>query len=149
MEEHGRLFNGIGWSPDGKTMYVTQSLAHAIFSYDFDLEKGLIANRRIFIDFKEAIPDGLAVDAEGCLWSAHAGGGKIVRYTPKGKIDRTLHLPVPRPSSCTFGGADLKTLFITTARELLTKEELEKFPLSGDLFSVEVDVKGKREAHFG
>lgn len=151
MEKNGHLFNGINWSPDRKTMYVVQSLAHCIFSYDFDEEKGAMTNKRVFVHIstKGAVPDGIVVDREGCVWCAHAGGGCIMRYDPQGKEILKCALPVPRPSSCTFGGKNLKSLFITTARELLSAQDLAQFPLSGDLFAYQTSVQGMEEAMYG
>ncbi len=140
--------NGSGWSPDGRTMYYTESFRYAIFAYDFDSATGAIANRRVFAEISEAdrkaggFPDGMTVDAEGFVWSNQVGVGKIVRYDPEGKIERILQLPVPRATDCTFGGRNLETLFITSARETMTPEQLNQAPLSGSLFAVDAGVQG-------
>ncbi len=140
--------NGSGWSPDGKTMYYTESFRYAVFAYDFDGVTGEIANRRVFAKIDDAdreaggFPDGMTVDAEGFVWSNQVGVGKIVRYDPHGKIERIVRLPVPRATDCTFGDDDLSTLFITSARETMTPDQLKQAPLSGSLFAVDVGVKG-------
>jgi sugar lactone lactonase YvrE len=144
--------NGMGWSPDNRTMYFTESFRYAIFAYDFDAAAGTIANRRVFAEVDRAsggFPDGLTVDAEGHVWSVHNAIGRVVRYTPDGRIERTIELPVTRPCGCTFGGEGFDTLYITTARETLTPEQLAKYPLSGSLFAATPGVRGLPEAEFG
>jgi sugar lactone lactonase YvrE len=137
--------NGTAWSPDSRTMYHTESFRYAIFAYDFDPRSGEIANRRLFaeVDKKSgAFPDGLTVDADGGVWSNHVGVGQIVRYDPAGKIERVVQLPVPRATGCTFGGANLDILYVTSARETMDPKQLRQAPLSGSLFSVDVGVQG-------
>jgi sugar lactone lactonase YvrE len=144
--------NGMGWSPDNRTMYFTESFRYAVFAYDFDATAGTISNRRVFAEVDRAsggFPDGLTVDAEGHVWSVHNAIGRVVRYTPEGRIERTIELPVPRPCGCTFGGEGFDTLYITTARETLTPEQLVKYPLSGSLFAATPGVRGLPEAEFG
>jgi sugar lactone lactonase YvrE len=87
-------------------------------------------------------PDGMTIDAEGFVWSNQVGLGKIVRYDPEGKVERIVQLPVPRATDCTFGGENLDTLFITSARETMTPEQLKQAPLSGSLFAVDAGVRG-------
>jgi sugar lactone lactonase YvrE len=140
--------NGSGWSPDSRTMYYTESFRYAIFAYDFDPANGKIENRRVFAQISDedrnagGFPDGMTVDAAGFVWSNHVGVGKIVRYDPAGKIERIIEMPVPRATDCTFGGSDLETLYITSARETMTPEQLKQAPLSGSLFAVGTGVKG-------
>jgi sugar lactone lactonase YvrE len=143
--------NGMGWSPDNRTMYFTESFRYSLFAYDFDAGAGTLSNRRLFasLDPKSGgFPDGLTVDAEGHAWSVHNAIGKVVRYTPSGEIERTIELPVPRPCGCIFGGENLDTLYITTARETLTPEQIAKYPLSGSLFAAVPGVRGIAEPHF-
>ena len=143
--------NGMGWSPDNRTMYFTESFRYAIYAYDFDARSGTISNRREFatLDAKgRGFPDGLTVDAEGHVWSVQNAIGKAVRYTPGGEIERVVELPVPRPCGCAFGGEKLDTLYITTARETLTPEQIAKYPLSGSLFAAQPGVRGLPEAEF-
>lgn len=143
--------NGMGWSPDDRTMYFTESFRYAIFAYDFEAAKGTLSNRRVFasLDAKgRGFPDGLTVDAEGHVWSVHNAIGKVVRYTPSGEIERMIELPVPRPCGCTFGGDNYDVLYVTTARETLTAEEIARYPLSGSLFAAEPGVRGLPEPYF-
>jgi sugar lactone lactonase YvrE len=143
--------NGMGWSPDNGTMYFTESFRYAIYAYDFDAKAGALSNRRVFASLersKGGFPDGLTVDAEGHVWSVHNAIGKVVRYTPGGEIERVVDLPVPRPCGCAFGDEKLDALYITTARETLTPEQIAKYPLSGSLFAADVGVSGLPEAEF-
>ncbi len=137
--------NGTGWSPDNKTMYHTESFRYAIYAYDFDLERGEIENRRVLVQLDpEAgeFPDGMTVDAEGFIWSAHVGRGRIARYDPEGKLEREVQLPVTRGTSCKFGGPDFRTMYITTATETLTPEQIALEPLAGSLFACVPGVQG-------
>lgn len=137
--------NGSGWSPDGRTMYYTESFRYAVFAFDFDPSTGEISNRRIFAEIDPnsgGFPDGMTVDAEGFVWSNQVGLGKILRYDPRGKVERIVQLPVPRATDCTFGGKDLKTLYVTSARETMTPEQLRQAPLSGSLFAIETGIRG-------
>lgn len=143
--------NGLGWSPDDKTMYFTDSMTRTIWTYDFDLERGTLGGRRVFAKLVEGdgVPDGLTVDSEGCVWSAIWDGWRLIRYTPEGAIDREVRMPVQRPSSCMFGGPDLKTLYITSACVELGWQALRGGPLAGALFTLECDVAGLPETPFG
>lgn len=108
--------NGLGWSPDGRTFYYTDSMARTIWSFDVDPETGAISNRRDFAhDSGREVPDGLTVDSDGCVWAAKWNGGRVVRYRPDGRIDLELTLPVRKPTSVMFVGSDLSTLAITSA----------------------------------
>ncbi len=142
--------NGLGWSPDGLKLYYTDSIRKAIYRYDYDRESGAIANREVLIDSQEedGVPDGLAVDSEGCIWSARFNGWNVTRYDPNGKKIVTLRAPVAKPTSCTFGGANLQDLYITTARYGLDEAHLGKFPQSGDLFVCHTGVRGQIERSF-
>ncbi len=109
--------NGIGWSPDGTLMYYVDSPSRQIDVLDFDVATGELTGRRPFIgiDLGAAVPDGLTVDADGCVWVALWAGGAVLRLGPDGELLQDIELPVPRVTSCVFGGAELRTLFITTA----------------------------------
>lgn len=146
-----QVSNGLGWSPDNKTFYFTDSGKRTIFAYDFDLERGEVSNKRVFVEIVDGVarPDGLAVDIDGCVWSAHWDGWRVVRYTPDGTIDRVVELPVPKPTSCAFGGDDNKTLFITSARIRLSAIQIEEAPLSGGLFALQTGVEGVPVSDFG
>lgn len=142
--------NGIGWSPDARTMYYTDSGTGRIDAFDYDVNTGEVHNRRVFaVDpAGSGVPDGLTVDADGYVWSAKWDGWRIVRYAPDGRIDRTIPMPVPRPTACAFGGPDLDRLYVTSARTRLGEAELAQAPLSGALFVVEPGVRGRAEPMF-
>ncbi|MEK9660612.1 MAG: SMP-30/gluconolactonase/LRE family protein [Alphaproteobacteria bacterium] len=140
--------NSLCWSPDGRTMYFADSPTRAIRAWDYDPTSGAIANPRIFARLPDSggTPDGSTVDSEGFLWNAQFGGGKLVRYAPDGNIDREIAMPVTRPTCCAFGGADLKTLYVTSGRVMASAAELAAEPLAGALFSIRFDVPGLEEA---
>jgi len=139
--------NGIGQSPDGGTLYVTDMFHSRIVAYDYDAAAGTVDNKRTFVEVPEKAgwPDGLIVDAEGGVWSAHWGGWRITRYDPSGKVEREIRLPVANPTCFAFGGADLGDLYITTAWFMLAEEERKQQPLAGDLFRIKMDVRGLPE----
>lgn len=143
-----QVSNGLGWSADDRTFYFTDSGLGVVFAYDFDLERGTLSNRRVFLQFppSEGKPDGLAVDSEGTVWIALWDGWRVAGYDPKGKLVREIDMPVPRPTCCCFGGEDKKTLYITTASIRLPASVLEEAPLSGGLFSIRMDVPGQEVA---
>ncbi len=130
--------NGLGWSPDNRTMYFTDSMVRTIWAYDFDLLSGELGARRIFARLADhdGVPDGLTVDSEGFVWSAVWDGWRLIRYAPDGTIDCEVPLPVQRPTSCVFGGADLKTLYVTSACLELDCKALQSGPLAGALFAL-------------
>lgn len=136
--------NGFAWSPDGRTMYFTDTPTLQILAFDYDLDTGALSNERVFATIPpgQGRPDGAAVDVEGCLWSAHFAGWKVTRYSPDGEVLRVLDLPVAQVTSCAFGGPQMTTLFITTAREDMSEADLAQQPLAGGVFAMEVGVKG-------
>ena len=144
MERGLTISNGIGWSPDAHTMYLTDTLRGIIYAYDYDAETGRIENRRVLVQVPEGdgFPDGLTVDSEGCIWSARWGGGKVAKYSPSAEPLEELSLPVPQPTSCAFGGEGLDQLYITSAWVGLHDAQRAEYPLSGDTFSVDVEVRG-------
>ena len=127
--------NGIGWSPDGSRMYYADSPARQIDMFDYVPATGEVFQRRVFADLSrsEGFPDGLTVDADGCVWVAMWGGGALRRFTPYGQQDAVLPLPVSRPTSCAFGGPDMSELYVTTASIDLTDAERAAQPLAGRL----------------
>ncbi|WP_439595762.1 SMP-30/gluconolactonase/LRE family protein [Falsiroseomonas sp.] len=139
MQAGLHVANGIGFSPDDSRLYLADSGRRRIDVFDFDLASGTLANRRPFVSFAEGegVPDGLTVDAEGGVWVALWDGWRVARYRPDGTLDRAVNLPVPRPTSCAFGGPDLATLFVTSARVRLSAAELAEAPLSGSVFAIE------------
>ena len=136
--------NGPAWSLDGRTLYHNDSINGRVYAFDFDIERGQVSNKRLFLQFSgdEGFPDGMTVDAEGGLWIAHWGAGKVTRRDAQGALLQTIALPCSQVSSCTFGGPELRTLYITTARKELTPEQLEREPLAGGLFAIELDIAG-------
>jgi sugar lactone lactonase YvrE len=140
--------NATCWSPDGRTMYFGDTTKQTIWAYDYDLDTGTPNNERVFVK-AEGRPDGATVDADGCVWSAEYGNSRVVRYTPQGKIDRTVSVPATSITSCAFGGSKLDTLYITTATQRLTPDDIKKQPLAGGLFAAQVGVTGVPEPEFG
>ena len=145
-----RVPNGLAWSPDGATFYIANSPDETIYAFDFEGRDGTIANRRTFVGPAAAPgwPDGSAMDSEGYLWNARWDGGCVVRFAPDGRIDRTVELPVTRPTSCAFGGAALDTLFITSANIGLDASSRASQPLAGGVFALEAGVTGLPEPRF-
>jgi sugar lactone lactonase YvrE len=151
MEERVCCSNGLGWSPDSKTLYFAESFRYKIHAYDFEAATGNVSNRRVFATLDPnsgAFPDGLTVDAEGFVWSAQPMFGRLVRYDPKGAIERIIELPVSRGTSCMFGGKNLDVLYVTTMRGTLTDEQLAEEPLAGSLLALRPGVKGIAETPF-
>lgn len=144
METGIGISNGIGWSPDHRAMYFTDSPRKTIYAYDYEVESGAIENRRVWVDSRggSGVPDGLCVDSEGCVWSARWDGWRISRYDPQGQLMHEILTPVQRPTSCAFGGDEMNTLFITSAWTGLTEIERRDQPLAGDLFAIECDTPG-------
>ncbi len=136
------ITNTFCWSPDGARFYTADTKKRVIWSFAYDPDGPALHDRQVFIegDIAAGNPDGASMDEAGCLWGARWGGGCFVRYTPAGKVDRTIELPAKQPSSCAFGGADRKTLYMTTARQ--GQDDLAPDALDGSLFVVELDVAG-------
>lgn len=150
MEKGLTISNGIGWSPDNRTMYLTDTPRNVIYAYDFDPATGAIANRRPFVSSPDEPggPDGLAVDGEGGVWSARWGGWKVTRYDPAGVVEREIRLPVECPTSCAFGGAGLDELYITSAWTGVDPAYRPAQPWAGDLFRVRVGIQGLPEHQY-
>ncbi len=130
--------NTVAWSIDQKTMYLGDSRKSTIWAYDYDVESGSVGARRVFcvVDEEHIVPDGSALDNEGCLWNAQWGGGRVVRYTPDGQVDRVISIPTDNVTSCAFGGSDLDILYVTTASIELSSQKLSAQPHAGHLFSI-------------
>jgi len=139
--------NGISWSPDGTRLYISNMFQHKVEVFTQEAATAQLSQRRTFISFSEAdgMPDGLTVDAQGYLWVALWGGGKVCRYNPQGVLDQTIHLPVSNPTRCTFGGADLTQLYVCSARFGLSDEQKKQQPKAGDLFRIDLGIEGLAE----
>ncbi len=137
------ITNGPTFSPDGHTLYHTDTLRRRIYAFDMD-NNDQLQNKRLFLELKEGegYPDGMTVDAEGCLWVCHWGGWCITRVSPSGERLARLKLPVANVTSCTFAGSKLDTLYITSARKGLNPPELERQPMAGGLFRCQPGVTG-------
>jgi sugar lactone lactonase YvrE len=143
--------NGIDWSPDERRMYFIDSATQRVDVFDFDLDSGTIRNRRPFaeIPVEDGMPDGLVVDAEGCVWVALIGGGKLRRFSPLARVDLEIELPVTLVTSATFGGGDFADLYITTAKHRLTDEELGRQTHAGSVFCCRPGPTGMPPHYFG
>ena len=141
------ISNGIGWSPDNKTMYFADTPSRSIISYDYDLDTGNICNKKLFVqcDAGQGGPDGLTVDSEGGVWSVQFDRWCINRYDKSGKLSQVVELPVQRPTSAVFGGENFQTLFVTTATMHLTVLELNNQPLAGAVLSFDPGYGGLPE----
>jgi D-xylonolactonase len=153
VDEGIHLSNGLGFSPDCRTLYYTDSAARIIYAYDYEQKTGNLRNRRVFVKVSsnEGIPDGLTVDADGFVWSAQWYGSCVVRYDPDGKLERRIMTPAKQTSSVAFGGPDLTDLFITSAGR---SEPMPVMPpsydpdsgyMGGRLYRINLGIKGKPE----
>lgn len=144
--------NGPCWSPDGKIFYFADSWSGEIWAYDYDLDTGNVSNRRTFTKIDTSTggaADGSTVDAEGCLWNAQVYDGKVIRYTPDGKVERVIEMPVRKVTSCMFGGPNLDILYVSS----MAKPPLPRFPgdgvQRGSLFAIhDLGIKGVPEPRF-
>ncbi|HEY6496380.1 MAG TPA: SMP-30/gluconolactonase/LRE family protein [Trebonia sp.] len=137
------LSNGLDWSDDRGSFYYADSRSGGVDVFATDPATGELGRRRRFVTVESGLPDGLALDADGCLWLAVFGTGEVRRYTPAGELDTVIRLPVDQPTSMAFGGDDLSTLYITTAREKLTQAEVAAQPHSGDIFACAPGTVGR------
>ena len=144
------ISNGLGWSPDATSMYYIDSPTNRIDVIDYDLATGAVEHRRPLIEVgvDEGLPDGMTVDADGCLWVAFSGGSCVRRYDPGGQLMRVVELPVSLVTSCTFGGKDLDQLFITTASVGLDDSERSAQPLAGAVFRIDPGTRGTPASYF-
>ncbi|MEQ9689543.1 MAG: SMP-30/gluconolactonase/LRE family protein [Bauldia litoralis] len=151
-----KVLDGIGisntlvWSLDDTEFYFADTLDGVIDRFDYDPATGVIANRRRIVDLAGTGigPDGSTIDAEGYLWNAQWDGWRLARYAPDGTLDRIVELPVQKPTSCMFGGPDLRTLYVTSAIWDLTPEQLRDQPQAGGLFALDVGIGGVPETRF-
>ena len=148
--------NGLAWSLDGRTMFHADTTTHRIDCYDFDVATGEHSNRRTILTFPTdktapdygGRPDGATIDSEGMYWVAMFEGGRVLRISPAGEILREIKLPVRCPTSVCFGGPDLRTLYITSASQGRSSEEIAQYPHTGKVLSVRLDVAGREEPEY-
>lgn len=143
--------NGMAWSPNGRTMYLSDShpTVQTIWAFDYDIDEGIPSNRRVFVDMRDypGRPDGAAVDADGCYWICGNDAGMVHRFTPDGRLDRSVEVPVKKPAMCSFGGNNMDTLYVTSIRPDHPSVATEQ-PLAGGVFSFNPGVKGLPEQPF-
>jgi L-arabinonolactonase len=146
------ISNSICFSSDGHTLYYCDSPSKTIHCCDYDTAAGSVSNARLFADLQQqpGVPDGSTVDSEGYLWNAQWGGYRVLRFAPDGSIDRMITVPVAQPSCVALGGADLDTLYVTSARESLAAAALLAEPAAGGVFQLRLtDIRGLPEMRFG
>ena len=146
MVEGLALPNGIGWNYENTLMYLADSMAKKVYVSDFDLTDDFVPNFRELISIDSGVPDGLAVDMDGCIWLAVWGGSEVLRISPQGTILEEHHFPVTQPSSCAFGSDG--TLYVTSARAGISEAELLNQPLAGSLFTLSTSTTGVPVAGF-
>ncbi|GHS82919.1 gluconolactonase [Pseudomonas sp. PAGU 2196] len=148
LQQDGMIVpNGLAFSPDGTRMYLSDSHPNVqkIWVFDYDIDSGTPHNKRLFVDMHAypGRPDGAAIDQDGCYWICGNDAGQVHRFTPDGRLDRSLNVPVKKPAMCAFGGANLDTLFVTSIRP--AGIDLSDQPLAGGVFAFELGVKGLEE----
>ena len=145
MRHEVTVSNGLAWSPDGCTMYHADTKTKTIYTFEFDGRDGTLGERRRFAVVEESGgggPDGGAMDSEGCYWSAIYGAGKLLRFDPDGKVEREIPMPVRNPTMPAFGGADWRTIYVTTARQSESAANRVIHPHEGGLFAFEAPAPG-------
>jgi sugar lactone lactonase YvrE len=139
-----RVPNALCWSPDDRAFYFADTRDGRLRAYTYDDATGSLGDMRVLVDEGElpGRPDGATVDADGCIWNARFAGGVVARITPRGALDRLVALPVPNVTSCAIGGPDLRTLYVTTARQGMSEAELAGCPHAGAVFAVRLPTPG-------
>ena len=142
--------NTAAFSPRQDTLYFSDTRKFTTWKFAFDPERGTLGDRSVFVDHTGTRdrPDGACVDSEGFIWNAIFAGGRVVRYSPAGEVDGVIELPVTNPTCVCLGGRDLKTLYVTTARKFLSRQQLREQPLAGSVLAIEVSVPGLPEHRF-
>ncbi len=138
------ISNGMGFTPDNRQMYYTDSPTHNIYIFDYDIDTGELSNRKVFVNTGESdgIPDGMTVDADGYVWSARWDGSSLVRYSPGGEQERRIWFPARKVSSAVFGGEDYTDIYVTTAGG---QDKTSEGPGAGSLYRLNVGIRGKAE----
>jgi sugar lactone lactonase YvrE len=144
--------NGLAFSPDGRWLYHCDTPTFTVYRYAYDPQRGDLGERNVFVRLTPTAddrgrPDGAAVDAEGCYWTALYEGGRVQRYSPRGELLAEYPVPARCPTMLAFGGSDVRTLYVTSARDGRPEEEMQSLPLSGGIFAMRVDVPGLPETH--
>ena len=144
------ISNGLAWSPDGRSMYHADTPTRAIRMFDFDAATGEPTRPRVFARWSGETdrPDGGAVDSAGNYWTAFYRGGKVVQLSPGGTVLAEYPVPAMCPTMCAFGGPDLRTLYVTSATNQRPADELARYPRSGGIFAMRVEIPGLPEPHF-
>lgn len=149
--ENITISNGLAWSPDERTMYYIDTYEQVIYAFDYNNSNGHISGKRVAVTIPLTMgsPDGMTVDSTGNLWVALWGGGAVVCFDPKsGQQIDTIEVDAPNVTSCVFGGSDMNTMIITTAREGLSERQLKQYPLSGKVFITNISCKGIKPNYF-
>jgi L-arabinonolactonase len=143
------ISNSICFSADGRHLYFADTPQRTIVRYDIDAANGALGSRQIFVQTPQgAFPDGSNIDAQGHLWNAHWGAGRVVRYAPDGSISGEIDIPTMQPTCIAFGGKNLDLLFVSSARQHMSEETLARQPHAGDVFVYQLNVKGLTDARF-
>lgn len=143
------ITNTMGWDLSRDRFYLADTLAQTIYMFDYNLDAGEVANQKVFAHTPErGYPDGSCLDSEGFLWNCRYGGSCLIRYNPNGEIDRIVELPATNITACAFGGKDLSTLYVTTASNELSENEMRNNPYQGSLLSLNLGVVGASEFKF-
>ncbi len=144
------ISNGLGWSPDGTTMYLADSGPRVVHAFRFDGDTGTISDARVLLAVAEevGVPDGLTVDSDGDIWVAIYGGGRVHRYSPDGVLREALTLPAVQCTSCAFAGPDLRRLYVTTATEGWSDEQRRADPAAGIVYRFDTEVTGRPAAPY-
>jgi len=145
--------NGLAFSPDGRTLYHADTPRFTVYAYDYDIDKGDISNKRMFIQIQptetdRGRPDGAAVDVDGCYWTALYQGARVHRYSPQGELIESYAVAAQSPTMPCFGGKDMRTLYVTSARDGCSAEQLAAFPQSGGIFAMRVETPGLAKHRF-
>ncbi len=149
LKENLFIPNGMKWSSDHKTFFLTDTPQHLIYAFDYEAETGNIFNQRNFIEFeKDEFPDGMCLDDEGGFWVALWGGSKLLRFDNRGKRIDEIKMPVPYATSCCFGGATRNLLFVTSSQRDLDANQKKQYPLSGSVFMIETNTTGPSQRRF-
>jgi sugar lactone lactonase YvrE len=145
------LPNGMTFSPEGRTLYVAEMFRNRILAYDYDPATGAAGSRHVFVEVpkEDGMPDGLVTDTDGYLWSAHWQGWRITRYSPSGKIDTVIEVPFTTPTCAGFGGEAMNELYVASATQGLSEQQLAQSENPGGLFRIAVNHTGLLEREFG